>query len=92
MATQDMELIMSEELKNKISQTRINKGLPPKKPVIQLSINNDFINEHISVNEALKYLNTKCPTRLIDCLKKRIKTYRGFKWVYKEEYVFFKKL
>ena len=55
-------------------------------PVVQLSLDGDFINEYESITEAAKALKLGNGKISMCCNKKR-KTCGGFKWMHKEEYI-----
>ena len=55
------------------------------KPVVQLSLDGDFINEYSSISEAEK--NTNIDNRAISAVcKNKRRTTGGFRWMYKEDY------
>jgi hypothetical protein len=54
-------------------------------PVIQLSLDNQFIKEYISGAEAARQLNVHSHS-IYCCLKGRRKTCKGFKWEYKSKF------
>lgn len=90
---------LSEEHKKKISDTM--KGRPMSKdvyskgvaivktllakPVIQLSLNEEFIREFPSIKEAARSLNIKSDRDIIRCCRGERKSRAGFKWKYKDE-------
>jgi hypothetical protein len=59
-----------------------------KKPVIQFDLNGDFIMEHKSAADAVKYLNGKKhnASTITNCCKEKGKTALGYKWKYKQNY------
>lgn len=66
----------SNETKAKISATR------NKIPILQYSMNNVLIEEYVSITHAAKQLEI-CDSNIVKCLKGKIKSYKGFKWIYK---------
>jgi group I intron endonuclease len=58
------------------------KELKTKKPVLQLNVNNEIINEFESVSEAARTLDI-LTSSILNCLKGRCKSSGGFKWEYK---------
>ena len=56
-----------------------------KKPVVQLTLDNVFVKEWDMIVTASKSFGM-IKSGIQDCCKKRQKTARGFKWIYKEEY------
>lgn len=69
---------------NKISE--IDKKPINSKPVIQLDLNNNILNEFSSIADAVKMLNKseESQSTLIKACKGRLKTAYGFKWKYKK--------
>lgn len=59
------------------------KELKTKKPVLQLNVNNEIINEFESVSKAAKTLNI-LTNSILNCLKGRSNSSGGFKWEYKD--------
>ena len=55
-----------------------------KKPILQIK-DNVVINEFDSIESAKKMLKVKSSGCLVNALKGRIKTYKGFIWTYKEK-------
>ena len=90
---------LSEEHKKKISDTM--KGRPMSKdvyskgvtivktllakPVIQLSLNGEFIREFPSIKEAARSLNIESDRDIIRCCRGERKSRAGYKWKYKDE-------
>lgn len=66
----------SEETRRKISLTR------RKIPILQLSLDGILIKEFSSVTEAANSLNI-FNSNIVKCLKGKIKTYKNYKWRYK---------
>ncbi len=63
--------------------TRLKISLKQKKlPILQYSKDNILIKEHTSANEAAVELKIH-NSNIVKCLKGRIKSYKGFKWKYK---------
>lgn len=61
------------------------KGRRDVRGVVQLGLNNEFIKEWDSINDAAKYLNIKKGVIYAVCKGTKF-TYKGYKWVYKEDY------
>lgn len=58
---------------------------PKSKPVIQLDLDGNYINKYISTKDAER--KTGCKSSNISmCCNGKIKTAKGFKWVYEEDY------
>lgn len=90
--------VLSESHKNKISSAL--KGRPMKKeiydkgvaivkillakPVIQLSLEGEFIREFPSIKEAARSLNIKSDRDIIRCCRGERKSRAGYKWIYKD--------
>jgi len=55
-------------------------------PIVQLSLDNIFIKEHISMAAAARELNTVHASSIRQVCKGRQKSACGFKWMYKNEY------
>ena len=56
-----------------------------RKPIVQLTLDNVFVKEWDMIVTASKSFGM-IKSGIQDCCKKRQKTARGFKWMYKEEY------
>lgn len=90
--------MLSESHKNKISTAL--KGRPMKKeiydkgvaivkvllakPVIQLSLEGEFIKEYPSIKDAARSLNIKSDRDIIRCCRGERKSRAGYKWKYKD--------
>lgn len=86
--------IVSEETKQKLREANLGKkhsektkrkiGLLSAKPVLQFSLNGEFIREWESASEAARALN-KVPSSITHCCNKRVNynTAYGYKWEYK---------
>lgn len=72
---------------NQWKATKVNgfKGRPPKKPVVQLDLNNNFIAEFPSVLEAGEICGI-WKGGISTVLHGKQKTAGGYKWMYKEDY------
>ncbi|SCI12215.1 NUMOD3 motif (2 copies) [uncultured Clostridium sp.] len=75
----------SEETKNKIGNSRRGKKSTLRKSVVQLALDNTFINEYDNIRELdkLGFHNSA----IVMCCKGNRKTHKGYKWMYKEEYL-----
>lgn len=56
---------------------------PNKKPINQYDLKMNFIREYESINEAVRILNLKSSSGIIQCCKNKQKSHRGFIWKYK---------
>lgn len=66
----------------------INKPNSKNKPIIQLDLQGNFIREWQSIKEARETLRIESSGISACCKKKkRHKTYKGFIWVYKSDYI-----
>jgi group I intron endonuclease len=68
---------VSKETKEKMSQNR-----PNKTPILQYTLNNEFIKEWTSQSQAAKFYNIDS-TGIYNCCQGKQKTAAGFKWNYK---------
>ena len=66
----------------RVSKTK--KGIGSK-PIIQLDLQGNFIKEFNSATTASEELNIK-NTNICMCCKGKMKTAKGYKWVYKSDY------
>lgn len=74
--------ILNERIKD------INKPNPRNKPVIQLDMQGNFIKEWESIKEVRETLGIESSGISACCKKKpRHKSYKGYKWVYKSDYI-----
>lgn len=55
------------------------------KKIVQLTLDMKFIKEYPSIGVAAKELGYSCG-HISDCCKGKDKTYKGYKWLYKENY------
>lgn len=62
-------------------------GLKHKKPIIQLSINGEFIQAFDSATDAHRFNNKWAINNITACCKGRLKTSYGFIFKYKEDYI-----
>jgi group I intron endonuclease len=76
--------IISEEIKNKISQTKKGVNSKKRKPVYQVDLNDEIIKIWSYAGEAEEILNISKGKISAVCLGKR-KTAGGFKWKYYDE-------
>ena len=90
---------LSPEWKRKISKSlkgrRIDKSVSLlgakraketlSKPVIQMTLDGNFIKEHSSLHEAAKSLNIKYVSDIVRCCQGKRKSRAGYRWKYKEE-------
>ncbi|MFR2887412.1 MAG: GIY-YIG nuclease family protein [Clostridium butyricum] len=64
-----------------------NRGkLRNVKPVLQIGLDGEIIKRWSNINEIKRELNVKSTGALRGCLKRERYTYRGFIWIYEEEY------
>jgi group I intron endonuclease len=70
--------------KDPVQAKRISQSKKKKIPVIQYTLDDDFIREYESISEASRSLG-KNPSTLINSFKRKSKTCHGFKWAYKDE-------
>ena len=82
--------LLSEEVKKKISEGLKNNDTSGKnnsmaKSVVQLSLNGEFIARYDTLLEAKLSIDgdSSCISR---CCKGKVKTHKGFKWMYEEDY------
>ena len=67
---------------NEINKLRL---VMSKEPIVQLKLNNEFINEFISIREAERITNIHSSTISRVCKNER-KSAGGYIWIYKKEY------
>lgn len=78
---------MSEEHKEKDRITHLGKIYPTRrKPIIQLTLNFEYIKEFACCKEAAKELGFKTDESIRKACKEPCRTSGGFKWMYKEDY------
>lgn len=75
----------SQETKNKMSSQRQGKNNYDAKPVVQLTIDGDFIREWEYLRQAAKELNI-CESGICQCCRKQRKFANGYRWMYASEY------
>ncbi len=77
--------IHTEESKNKIGDARKGKKSTLRKSVVQLTLDNTFINEYDNIRELdkLGFYNSA----IVMCCKGSRRTHKGYKWMYKDEYL-----
>ena len=75
----------SEETKNKIGNSRRGKKSTLRKSVVQLALDNTFINEYDNIRllDELGFHNSA----IVMCCKGNRKTHKGCKWMYKKDYL-----
>lgn len=61
------------------------KRVDKKRPVVQLTFNNEFIKEYDGIIDAHNELNI-CNSSIVMCCKGKINYAGGFKWAYKKDY------
>ncbi len=69
--------------KRKIDYLNMKRNVVNKKPILQLDLNENIINEFESISEASRILNYG-RSGIMQCLRKRNKTAFGYKWKYKQ--------
>lgn len=57
-----------------------------KNPIIQLDLNGIYVNEFLNSNIAAKYMGAKDGSAIRSCCRGDKKFYKGFIWIYKDEY------
>lgn len=88
--------VMSQEARERLSKARKGKSIFTKeqieiirlansKPVVQLSLNGDFIKEWVSASEAGRWLGVSS-VAIRNCCSRKVNTSLGFKWYYKKDY------
>lgn len=77
-----------EKFRNrKLTQEEINKRIKKiQKPIVQLTKNGDFIKCWESIIQVERELNILA-TNISRCCKGKLKTCRGFKWKYLQDYI-----
>lgn len=75
----------TEESKNKIGNARKGKKSILRKSVVQLALDNTFINEYDNIRglDELGFHNSA----VVMCCKGSRRTHKGYKWMYKDEYL-----
>ena len=69
----------SQDVKDKIAKAN-------SKPIIQLSLEGEFIKEWSSTMEVERNLDGFKGNGVTRCCRKQRKTYKNFKWTYKKDY------
>lgn len=73
--------------KNKYDKSKkykyVNQGVTP---IIQLTLEGEFISEHKSIRDAIAYINAKSSSNIIACCQGINKSSYGYIWVYKTNY------
>lgn len=57
-----------------------------KKPIVQLDLNGNFINEHNSISDACKEIKDSITSKISNCCQNKRKSHNGYMWIYKEDY------
>lgn len=75
----------SQESKNKIGNARRGKKSTLRKAIVQLTLDNTFIDEHDNIKklDELGFYNSA----IVMCCKGKRNTHKGYKWMYKDEYL-----
>lgn len=75
----------SQESKNKIGNARRGKKSTLRKAIVQLALDSTFISEYDNIRELdeLGFHNSA----LVMCCKGQRNKHKGYKWMYKEEYL-----
>lgn len=73
-----------ENMNNPLSKINHSKGAKLK-PVIQISLNGDFVKEYESISKASEFTGY-IASAISYCCKGKRKTANGFRWLYKEDY------
>lgn len=77
----------TEKSNEKNRQAHLRKIYPTRrKPIIQLTLNFEYIKEFASCAEAAKELGFKSDESIRKACKEHWRTSGGFKWMYKEDY------
>lgn len=76
---------LSDKTRKKMSK-RMQGVVTNAKPVVQLSLNGDFIAEYESAKQAMIVLGVKNASNITECCRGRRKTAYKYKWLYKENY------
>lgn len=76
----------SDDTKKRISQNKLGSKNPASKPVIQLSLDGDYIAEYESVGLAARSMGKLDHSGIAKCCRGVQKTADGYKWVYKSDY------
>jgi len=75
-----LKILRSVEAKNKMSATKTGK--PKSIPIVQYTLENEFVKEWNNQKEAANFYKIN-PTTLSGCLRGKQKTSCGFKWKFK---------
>ena len=76
----------SEETNEKNRQAHLGKISKKRKPVIQLSLDGEFIAEYTYSGEAAKVMGFKSDESIRKACVANWRTSGGYKWMYKEDY------
>ena len=76
----------SEETKRKLSETKKGKASPKRKPVVQLTQENEFVREFTHCGAAAKEMGFKTDESIRKACVETWRTSGGSKWMYKEDY------
>ena len=77
---------MSDEHRKKDRLSHLGKISPKRKPVVQLSIDGEYIKEYTHAVSAAEELGFKSGESIRKACKESWRTSGGFKWMYKEDY------
>lgn len=73
-----------DEARKSASKISVEKMMKSRcRPVLQISKNGQIIKEYPSLNEAQRQFNT---SKILDCVKGRKYSFKGYRWIYKEEF------
>lgn len=77
--------IISEETKKRMSNSgKENPKIGLRKPILQLTLNNDIIRKFDGAFETENYGFSQ--TKVISCCRKKRKTHKNYKWIYLKDY------
>ena len=75
----------SQETKNKMSQQRQGKNNYDVKPIVQLTMDGEFIRDWEYLRQAAKELNIS-ESGICQCCRKQQRFAKGYRWMYATEY------
>lgn len=75
----------SQETKNKMSQQRQGKNNYDAKPIVQLTMDGEFIRDWEYLRQAAKELNIS-ESGICQCCRKQRRFANGYRWIYAKEY------
>lgn len=78
------ELIKMINMKYKELRNRVDNG-SGKRPVVQLTMNDNFVKQYESITEAAKEMNCS-KVRIWNCVSNKTRTSCGYKWTYLDNY------